>query len=157
MTTLMSDEWAQEIFQLLRSWPDDAERADPRKIENYWTYFERKRDAFNGTFALGIRGIPGTADTSYLTITYGPDGTVTEVAVRSAEEAKAQAKLAMECDFQTWRDMAGGYDISKAMTYHQLPLTVGSSDDLLRCVYFLHELIVAALRPATDLPTPVSA
>ena len=58
----------------------------------------------------------------------------------------------MECTYQTWPDLAGGYDISKAMTYHQLPLTVGGASDLLRCVYFLHELIVAALRADASLP-----
>ena len=55
----------------------------------------------------------------------------------------------MECTYQTWSDLVGGYEISKAMTYHQLPLTAGGAADLLRCVYFVHELIVAALRVET--------
>jgi len=58
---------------------------------------------------------------------------------------------------QTWAEMAGGYEISKAMTYHQLPLTKGGSVHLLRCVYFIHELIVVTLRPAADVPAPVPA
>jgi hypothetical protein len=157
MSELMTDEWAQEIFGLLQHWPDQEERDDTRKIENYWKYFERKRNSFNGTFALGIRGIPGLDGVRYVAITYGADGNCDRVAVQPESEALAQAKLAMECDYQTWRDMAGGYDISKAMTYHKLPLTVGTATDLLRCAYFVHELITAALRPSTNLPEPAAA
>lgn len=157
MYELMSDEWAQEIFALLQQWPDQKERDDPRKIENYWKYFERKRDAFDGTFALGIRGIPGLDGVRYVAITYDADGKCAGVAIQTESEALAQAKLALECDYQTWRDMAGGYDISKAMTYHKLPITVGKAADLLRRVYFVDELITAALRPSADLPEPAAA
>jgi hypothetical protein len=153
----MSDEWAQEIHQLLQSWPDEQEKADPRKTETYWKYFDRKRSSFDGTFALGVRDIPGADGTPYAAITYDAEGTCTGVAIESKEQALAHAKLAMECDYQIWRDMAGRYEISKAMTYHQLPLTKGRSVDLLRWVYFIHELIVVTLRPAADLPVAVPA
>lgn len=157
MTELMSEAWAAEIHGLLRNWPDDTEKADPRKIDTYWRYFDRHRQSFNGTFALGISGVPGSAETQYLCITYDADGACTTVTVQPKAEALEQSKLAMECTYQTWQAMAGGYDISKAMTYHQLPLTKGGSMDLLRCVYFIHELIVAALRPKADLPEAVAA
>jgi hypothetical protein len=157
MPELMTDGWAQEIFGLLQQWPDQQERDNPLKIENYWKYFERKRASFDGTFALGIRGIPGVEGTRYAAISYGPDGSCTGVAIEPESNALAHAKLAMECDYQTWRDMADGYDISKAMTYHKLPLTVGTATDLLRCVYFVHELITAALRPDAPLPEPAAA
>jgi hypothetical protein len=157
MAELMTDGWAQQVFALLQQWPDQAERDQERKSDNYWRYYERKRETFNGTFALGIRGIPGADGVRYLAISYDGDGNCSGVAVVSEAAALAQAKLAMECDYQTWRDMAGGYDISKAMTYHKLPLTVGTATELLRCVYFVHELITAALRPRTGLPEPAAA
>jgi hypothetical protein len=157
MAELMTDEWAQEIYALLQEWPDQSERDQERKSDNYWKYFDRKRESFNGTFALGIRGIPGADGVPYLAISYNADGECTGVAVWTEAQALAQAKLAMECDYQTWRDLAGGWEISKAMTYHKLPLTVGTATELLRCVYFLHELITAALRPSADLPEPAVA
>ena len=157
MTALMSQEWAQEIHQLLQGWPDEREQADPRKTETYWKYFERKRSSFAGTFALGIRDLPGADGPLYVAVTYDGAGTCAGVAIEPGDQALAHAALAMECDYPTWRRMADGYEISKAMTYHQLPLTKGSSVDLLRVVYFIHELIVVSLRPAADVPDPVPA
>jgi hypothetical protein len=143
----MTPEWAGEVQQLLAAWPDDQEKADPRKIEQYWAYFERHWKAYEGTFALGVSGIPGAAGTRYLGLTFAGGGAAPVAAILTEAEALAPAPLALACTYPTWSDLVGGYDISKAMTYHQLPLTVGGAADLLRCVYFIHELIVAALRP----------
>lgn len=154
---LMSEAWAAEIFALLQGWPDATEQADVRKSESYWRYFHRHRESFDATFALGISAIPGRDDTPYLCITWGPEGTCTSVTVESKDSALAAANIAMECTYEVWLAMVNGYDISKAMTYHQLPLTKGGSMDLLRCVYFVHELIVAALRPTAELPEAVAA
>ena len=154
---LMTAEWAAAVQQLLAGWPDDQEKGDPRKTDTYWAYFERKRQSFQGTFALGVSGIPGPAGTRYLALTFAGDGAAPEAAILAEADALATAKLAMECTYQTWSDLAGGYEISKAMTYHQLPLTVGGAADLLRVVYFVHELIVAALRPETARPAVVPA
>jgi hypothetical protein len=144
---LMTPAWAAEVQQLLAGWPDEQEKADPRKIVQYWAYFERHQKAFEGTFALGVSGMPGQAGTPYLALTFAGGGAAPVASILTEEEALVTAKLAMACTYQTWTDLVGGYDISKAMTYHQLPLTVGGAADLLRCVYFIHELIVAALRP----------
>ena len=146
---LMTPEWAAQVQQLLASWPDDEGKADPRKTDTYWRYFDRHRKAFEATFALGISGVPGSDGTRYLALTFGADGAGPEAAILAEADALATAKVAMECTYQIWSDLVGGYEISKAMTYHQLPLTAGGAADLLRCVYFVHELIVAALRPQT--------
>jgi hypothetical protein len=145
----MTPEWAAAVQQLLAGWPDEQEKADPRKTDTYWNYFERHRKSFDATFALGVSGVPGQDGTRYLALTYGPDGAGPEAAILTEAEALATAKVAMECTYQIWSDLAAGYEISKAMTYHQLPLTAGGAADLLRCVYFVHELIVAALRVET--------
>lgn len=154
---LMTEAWAGEIQALLQDWPDDVEKADQRKSETYWKYFHRHRQAFDGVYALGIRAIPGRDDTPYVAIAWGPEGTCTDVSVLPETEALATAKVAMECSYEDWLRMVNGYDISKAMTYHQLPLTKGGAMDLLRCVYFVHEQIVAVLRVKADLPEPAAA
>lgn len=145
----MTPEWAAAVQQLLAGWPDDQEKTDPRKTDTYWAYFERHRKSFDATFALGVSGVPGQDGTRYLALTYGPDGAGPEAAILTEAEALATAKVAMECTYEIWSQLAAGYEISKAMTYHQLPLTAGGAADLLRCVYFVHELIVAALRVET--------
>jgi hypothetical protein len=153
----MTQEWAEAAREILSHWPDEAEQADERKAESYWAYFTRKRDSFDGILALGVSGIPGESGTRYLALTFDAAGTVARAAILPEPEALASAKLALECTYQTWCDIAGGYDIGKAMTYHMLPLTVGGAADLLRCVYFVHEVIVAALRVDASLPAPAAA
>ena len=37
---LMTPEWAAAVQQLLATWPDEQEKADPRKTDTYWKYFE---------------------------------------------------------------------------------------------------------------------
>jgi hypothetical protein len=142
----MTDEWAQAAREVINRWPDEAEQADERKAESYWAYFSRKRDSFDGLLALGASGLPGESGSRYLTLTFDADGSCSRAAIMPEPQALASAKIALEGTYQTWCDLADGYDIGKAMTYHKLPLRVGGSVDLLRCVYFVHEVIVATLR-----------
>ena len=153
----MTPEWAAAVREAVSGWPDEQEKADERKTPTYWAYIDRKRESFDGVFALGVRGIPGADAPQYLALTFGADGACTGAEIVSGPEALSAVKLAVDCDYQTWLDMASGYDIGKAMTYHKLPLRAGSTADLLRCVYFVHELIVAALRPEASLPGAVPA
>ena len=149
---LMSQEWADQISQMVDSWPDEQEKADERKTAAYWEWVNRKRREFSGTFALGIRSVPGAAGPQYVALTFENEGACTGVAILDEAAALSQAKLALECDYQTWVNMANGYEVSKAMMYHQLPLRVGGATDVLRRVHFLAELITVALRPQTELP-----
>jgi hypothetical protein len=153
----MTDEWAQAAREAINRWPDEAELSDERKAESYWEYFSRKRGAFDGVLALGASGLPGESGSRYLALTFDPQGTCARAAILPGPQALASAKIAIEGTYETWCDLAGGYDIGKAMTYHKLPLRVGGSVDLLRCVYFVHEVIVATLRADAGLPAPAAA
>jgi hypothetical protein len=154
---VMTEAWAQTVQQLLSSWPDEAAKADERKRETYWDYFDRKRKLFGGTFALGISSVPGADGTRYLALTFDDAGTCTQAAIIAEPDALATAKIAMVCGYQTWLDLLGGYDIGKAMTYHKLPLQAGSAADVMRYLYFLSELIEAAIRATARSPEAVSA
>ena len=153
----MTEEWAQAAREIINRWPDEAEQADERKAESYWAYFSRKRGTFDGVLALGARGIPGESGSRYLALTFDAEGSCARAAILPEPQALATAKIALESTYQTWCDLAGGYDIGKAMTYHKLPLRVGGSVDLLRCVYFVHEVIVATLRVTAGLPAAAAA
>ena len=153
----MSEEWAQAAREIINRWPDEAEQADERKAESYWAYFSRKRGAFDGVLALGASGIPGESGSRYLALTFDAAGSCARATILPEPQALATAKIALESTYQTWCDLAGGYDIGKAMTYHKLPLRVGGSVDLLRCVYFVHEVIVATLRVTAGLPAAAAA
>jgi hypothetical protein len=153
----MTEEWAQAAREVINRWPDEAEQSDERKADSYWDYFSRKRGAFRGVLALGVSGLPGESGSRYLALTFDAGGSCGRATILPAPQALASAKIALEGTYQTWRDLAGGYDIGKAMTYHKLPLRVGGSVDLLRCVYFVHEVIVATLRVDAGLPAAAAA
>jgi hypothetical protein len=155
-TNLFTQQTADAVKAMIPGWPDAIELADPRKGENYWAYFTRKRAGFDGTFAFGVE-IPDQEETQYLAITFAEGGDVTSVEVMEQGPALKQAKIAMKANLKDWEAIVGGYDIGKAMTYHQLPLTKGGSLDLLRCVYFLHELIVILTRVEIASQATVSA
>lgn len=149
-THLFTADAAQQFASLIDAWPDAIEQGDERKGEKYWEYFSRKRASFNGTFAFGISGIPGEQAPQYLAITFGDGGAVTSVQTLDRDAAIKTSKIAMEATLDNWTAIVEGYDIGKAMTYHMLPLTKGGSLDLLRCVYFLHELLVILTRVETS-------
>jgi hypothetical protein len=153
----MTDAWAQAAREIINGWPDEAEQLDERKADSYWAYFTRKRDSFDGVLALGASDLPGETGSRYLALTFDADGSCSRAAILPEPQALASAKIAIEGTYQTWCDLASGYDIGKAMTYHMLPLRVGGSVDLLRCVYFVHEIIVATLRVDAGLPAPAAA
>jgi hypothetical protein len=153
----MTEEWAQAAREIINRWPDEAEQSDERKAESYWAYFSRKRGAFDGVLALGVSDLPGESGSRYLALTFDAGGSCARAAILPGPQALASAKIALEGTYQTWCDLADGYDIGKAMTYHKLPLRVGGSVDLLRCVYFVHEVIVATLRVDAGLPAAAAA
>lgn len=148
-TKLFTPEAVQATKAIIESWPDAIEQADERKGEKYWQYFERKRAGFNGTFSFGVSGLPGANGPQFLAVTFADGGAVSNVEVIDEAQALKQSKIAMEATAEDWQSIVDGYDIGKAMTYHKLPLRVGSSLDLLRCVYFLHELIIIFTRVDT--------
>lgn len=149
-THLFDPDAATQFRSLVDSWPDAIEQGDERKGEKYWQYFTRKRAGFDGTFSFGISGVPGEDSAQYLAITFGEGGAVTDVEVLDRDAAIKTSKIAMEATLDNWTSIVEGYDIGKAMTYHMLPLTKGGSLDLLRCVYFLHELLVIFTRVETS-------
>jgi len=149
-THLFSPDAAARFTTLIDSWPDAIEQGDERKGDKYWQYFARKREGFDGAFAFGVSGIPGESAAPYIRVTFGAGGAVTDVAVVDRDTAIKTSRIAMEATLDNWTAIVEGYDIGKAMTYHMLPLTKGGSLDLLRCVYFLHELLVIFTRVETS-------
>jgi hypothetical protein len=143
---IFSDSAIAALPGIVASWPDAVELEDWRKGEKYWAYFERKRASFDGTFSFGVGDEGGS---QFVAMTFAEGGAITAVRVLDKATAIAESKIAMECTTADWAAIVDGYDIGKAMTYHQLPLRKGSSMDLLRCVYFLHELIVVLTRIET--------
>lgn len=146
MTDLFTPAGADAVRDLLKTWPDDAERADERKVKSYWDYFERKRKAFGGTFAFGVHD--GSGEPRFIAIAFDDAGEAVSVRIVDEAEAVAEAKLAILASYEDWTGIVGGYDIGKAMTYHQLPLRVGGATEMLRYAYFVHELIVVFTRVA---------
>ena len=156
-----SDFLSEGLLEALRvslaAWPDDAARSDPRKAESYWRYVERKRSAFEGAFALGIRGVPGRGDGPVYVALRFSGGTCAAVELVEEERVDDEVTLGLVCDYADWLEIVGGYDVGKAMTYHRLPLAVGTALDLLRIVYFVYELLGVMAGVPADYPSPVAA
>ena len=147
MTDVFTPEGAAAAETLLAGWPDDAESADPRKTAAYWDYVTRKRTSFRGTFAFGVSG-------RFVVVTLDDLGTAT-VRAASETEALAEAQLAIAANAADWAEIVAGYDIGKAMTYHMLPLRVGSSTLMLRNAYLVHEILTVLTRTAgLSAPAP---
>lgn len=140
-SNLMSQVGARAVHELLMDWPDETEQAHPYKGDSWWSYVDRKRKSFDGVLAFGIRGWRGNADTPYIVVEFDPAGTATEVDIVDEGHALTCARLAVEASYEDWLQIVRGYDIGKAMTYHKLPLRVGSAIDMLRNVYLVYELI----------------
>lgn len=151
----LSKEWLEEIRKLVNRWPDDTARNDRSKSDSYWQYFRRKRDGFAGVLAVGFRAVPGTFDAVFVGLTF-IDGTCTQAEVLTSNDVRERARLALECKYDDWLRILNGYDIGKAMTYHRLPLVVGSASQLLSVVYFVHEVLVVLTRARAVYPSQLS-
>lgn len=157
VTEFLSAEWLEAVRVALAAWPDDAARSDPRKAESYWRYVERKRSAFEGAFALGIRGAPGRGDDPVYVALRFSGGTCVAVELVEASRIEDEVTLGLVCDYADWLEIVGGYDVGKAMTYHRLPLVVGTALDLLRVVYFVYELLGVMAGVPADYPSLVGS
>jgi len=152
----LSEEWLEAVRVSLAAWPDDAARSDPRKAESYWRYVERKRSAFEGAFALGVRRVPGRGESPVTVALRFSGGTCVAVELVEAARIDDEVTLGLVCDYADWLEIVGGYDVGKAMTYHRLPLMVGTALDLLKVVYFVYELLGVMAGVPADYPSLVA-
>lgn len=147
---ILSPEWLEAVRESVNAWPTPEERA--KKLDNYWQWCERAASEFQGTLALGIRGLPSApnGETAYVALDLDR-GRCTGVRAVSAEEAR-QATFALAGSYSDWKDLFNQYDMGKAVMYRKIRLESG---DLLafffRAFYFI-EVLSSVCHVPTRLP-----
>ncbi len=91
------------------------------------------------------------------TVDFLSEGWLAAVQVRLAAWPESEVTLALICDYADWLGIVDGYDIGKAMTYHRLPISVGTALDLLKVVYFVYELLGVMAGVPAAYRSPVAA
>ncbi len=147
-TTFFSKEWAEEARSAINAFPDDTYRET--KLFLFWDWIAAARSSFNGSWAVGVRDFPngGSPKPAYVTFTFA-DGECKHASV-STEEPDATFVIAG--DYQTWKDILGGYDAGKAVMYRRLRMEKGDVFRFFNRIYLFTESLIAMSKIPADLP-----
>src|SRR5262245_58909972 len=109
MADIFSSEWADAAAEAINRFPDDAYRETQRLMLLYW--ITDARSGFNGSLALGGRDMPNGSSPAPRYVTFAfTDGQVTSATVA---ESAGDATFVLAGDYETWKDIVGGYDAGK--------------------------------------------
>jgi hypothetical protein len=149
MTDIFSSEWAEAARDAINTFPDDDYRET--KLFLYWDWITAARAGFDGSLALGVRDFPNGSAPSprYVTFAFS-DGQVTSASV--SDDAPGDATFVLAGDYQTWKDIVGGYDAGKAVMYRRLRLEQGDVFRFFNRVYLFTESLVALSKVPATLP-----
>lgn len=146
---LLSPAWLEAVRESVNGWPPPEERA--KKLDNYWQWCERAASEFQGTLALGIRGLPAAnGDTAYVALELA-NGRCTGVRTLTPEEAR-RATFALVGSYSDWRDLFHQYDMGKAVMYRKLRLESGDLLAFFRRVFYFIEVLSSVCKVPTRLP-----
>lgn len=146
---LFSQEWAEAARKAINTFPDDAYRET--KLFMYWDWIAAAKSGFNGSLAVGVHDLPNGSAPSpkYVTFTFA-DG---ECASVSLSDDVPDATFVLGGNYETWKDIIGGYDAGKAVMYRRLRLEQGDVFRFFNRVYLFTESLVALSKVPARLPT----
>jgi hypothetical protein len=149
MADLFSKEWAEAAAEAINTFPDDEYRET--KLFMFWDWITAARAGFNGSLALGVRDLPNGKSPApkYVTFAFS-DGQVTSTSV---DDDAPDATFVLAGDYQTWKDIVGGYDAGKAVMYRRLRLEQGDVFRFFNRVYLFTESLVALAKVPATLPS----
>jgi len=139
-------QWAEAAREAINGFPDDAYRET--KLFMYWDWITAARSSYSGSWAVGVRGLPGDGEAKYVTFTF-KDG-VAETATLSSE--KPDAQFILTGDYATWKDIHEGYDAGKAVMYRRFKLDEGDVFRFFNRIYLFTESLVAMTKVDAALP-----
>jgi hypothetical protein len=145
---LFSQEWANAARDAINTFPDDAYRET--KLFMYWDWIAAAKSGFKGSLAIGVRDLPNGSSPSPRYVTFAFDDGECTTAMVSNEQPDATFVLAG--DYQTWKDIIGGYDAGKAVMYRRLRLEHGDVFRFFNRVYLFTESLVALSKLPATLP-----
>ena len=166
MTTAVffSRQWADSVRDALAAGPSAQARAG--KLQEYWDFFDRIRDAYQASWALGCRDL-GPA---YLFIQWG-GGTVTDCHVIGPDApppacsvhgglpppvppgpAPLMATYVLGMDYRDWKALHEGYDAQRTVMYRKILLEDGSLLEFFKGIYFFVECLAVIGAVPADYP-----
>jgi hypothetical protein len=128
-----SKQWADSVRDALTAGPSAQARAG--KLQEYWDFFDRIRDAYQASWALGCRDL-GPA---YLFIQWG-GGTVTDCHVIGPDDP-LEASYVLGMDYRDWKALHEGYDAQRTVMYRKILLEDGSLLEFFKGIYFFVECL----------------
>jgi hypothetical protein len=170
-----SKQWADSVRDALTAGPSAQARAG--KLQEYWDFFDRIRDAYQASWALGCRDL-GPA---YLFIQWG-GGTVTDCHVIGPDDPPPtssvpgglplllrtggsrppsppavppgpfMATYVLGMDYRDWKALHEGYDAQRTVMYRKILLEDGSLLEFFKGIYFFVECLAVIGAVPADYP-----
>jgi len=126
-----SKQWADSVRDALAAGPSAQARAG--KLQEYWDFFDRIKDDYQASWALGCRDL-GPA---YLFVQWD-GGTVTDCHVIGPDDP-LEATYVLGMDYRDWKALHEGYDAQRTVMYRKIVLEEGDLLEFFKAIYFFVE------------------
>jgi hypothetical protein len=130
-----SPQWAAAVQDALIAGPSKQDRMG--KLDLYWGFFDKVKEGYTSSWALGCRDLPGGP--AYLYVQWG-GGTVTGCHV-TGPEVQQEATYALGMDYADWRALHDGYDAQRTVMYRKILLEEGNVLEFFKGIYFFTECL----------------
>jgi hypothetical protein len=139
-----SKQWADSVRDALAAGPSAQARAG--KLQEYWDFFDRIKDEYQASWALGCRDV-GPA---YLFVQWA-GGTVTDCHVIGPDDP-LEATYVLGMDYRAWKALHEGYDAQRTVMYRKIVLEDGNLLEFFRGIYFFVECLAVIGSVPADYP-----
>jgi len=130
-----SQEWADSVRDALAARPSAQARAS--KLQEYWDFFDRIRDTYPSSWALGCPDLAGGP--AYLFIQWD-GGTVTDARIIGPDDP-VKASYVLGMDYRDWAALHDGYDAQRTVMYRKIMLEDGNLLEFFKGIYFFVECL----------------
>ena len=149
MAEIFTQQWADDVRNAVNSFPDPEYKAT--KLDMFWDWITVARKGFSGSFAIGVRSLPGNGSGPKFLNLVIEDGECTKAEI--LDEAPEDARYVIAGDYDVWRDIiANDYDCGKAVMYRRFRLEQGDVFRFFNRIYFFTESLVALSKVPATLP-----
>jgi hypothetical protein len=150
--TFFTAEWADAVRAALIAGPSEEARAG--KLQEYWDFYQRVKDRYASSWALGCRNLPAELGkgTAHLLVQWG-DGTVTDCRVAGPGEP-LQATYVLDMDYPDWKVLHEGADAQRTVMYRKILLREGELLEFFTTIYFFVECLAVIGQVPAHYPEP---
>lgn len=153
MAQLFSAEWAGDVRAALQAGPSAQVRETA--LKEYWDFFDLIQSMYEGSWAIGVRDLPGGNGPTYLYVAWGA-GTVTDCRIIRPDDP-LEATYVLAGDYAAWKALVEGYDAKRTVMYRKILLEEGDILEFFKTIYFFVECLEQIGRVPATLPAPVAA